>query len=323
MSQKLFFLITAYVICIVSAVSNQNLDVEPLVIGGVEAVPHQYPWLVRLYVIQANGDLRRCMGSLISLDIVLTTASCANTDRERIIIVVAAGDHSISEVDGFEQSLNCQEFVIHENFNKTGNLENDIALVRLPTNLTETRAVRPIFLPLSSYDPIQATWGTVAGWGETEISEGEPITRSDILMKTNVTLIDRQSCRQEFPSLNEQQQFCAEGNGKGAYKEDIGTPLLCNGMTIFCGIFTREVVNPETRKVVGLFLNVVLYLEWIELNVNPQPPTTTTIPTSTTPKSDGSSTSTGTYLFTFVISIPIVTLFSVTFGSAHINLNLR
>ncbi|ODM90648.1 Kallikrein-11 [Orchesella cincta] len=298
MFTKLYFLLA---FCMLSIASGN----ETLVIGGVEAVKHQYPWLVRLYISIASGVTRRCTGSLISLDLVLTSATCVNGTNSQIIVI--AGDHSIFQNDGTEQSLLGQEIITHENFNRGGNLENDIALIRLPSNLTETRAVKPLFLPLNSYNTSQATWGTVAGWGETRFSEGEEGPSSSTLMKANVTLLTEYFCEDAFPTVNEELQFCAEGDGKGAYKGDFGGPLLCNGMTIFCGIFTREIDFPPTTRIVGLFLNVVPYLDWIEEKMNLQPPTSTT-EVSTTPQGGESTTSSGNHHVSSVILIAYLIL---------------
>lgn len=56
----------------------------------------------------------------------------------------------------------------HENFNRTGILENDIALIKLPNSLTFNDYIKPALLPEpnNNYDYrtfISAGWGLIDG----------------------------------------------------------------------------------------------------------------------------------------------------------------
>ncbi|ODM93406.1 Duodenase-1 [Orchesella cincta] len=251
------------IICIASLAVTAKLPVfhsETLVVGGTNATKNEFPFLVRFTVLTASGESRFCSGTLIDLDLVLSSATCAVGNSRPITVV--AGDHLLLEDEGTEQSVASQEVILHEDFNTTGNLENDIALIRLTSKLENTTSVQVINLPPEDLEPKYASHGTVAGWGETKFSEEEG-QMSPILLKTDVIIADRLVCAAIGGTWVPEGQICSVSTG-GGYRGDLGGPLICsNAPDAVCGIISNSNSGALTT-VVGGYVEVSQYLAWID-----------------------------------------------------------
>ena len=96
------------------------------VVGGDEATPHQFPWLVALFVHSNDGDWF-CSSSLISEEWVLTAAHCADSAVSARVII---GAHNVDDPENGAQEIKANEFIVHEQWS-WDNLHNDLALVHL------------------------------------------------------------------------------------------------------------------------------------------------------------------------------------------------
>lgn len=79
---------------------------------------------------------------------------------------VDVGAHSRSAQEIYQKTYNVKEVVVHQNYSPYY-LENDIGIVKLTTDVTESNAVYPICI--TSF-PSSDFWGkdcVVTGWGAT------------------------------------------------------------------------------------------------------------------------------------------------------------
>ena len=60
------------------------------VVGGVNAEPHSWPWIISLRIL--NGTFHNCGGSLIRPNWVLTAAHCVNRDPTPSSYTVVVGE---------------------------------------------------------------------------------------------------------------------------------------------------------------------------------------------------------------------------------------
>ncbi|ODM95886.1 Trypsin-1 [Orchesella cincta] len=215
---------------LISTNNSTSRDLEPFIVGGTIARPNEFPWLVHL---QIDGKYF-CGGSLISLDTVLTAAHCVYESAGSII--VTAGDHDLLVFEGTEQTSSAKDgeemlkIFFLKNF-PSETTANDIALIKLSKNLTNTDAVSPIPLPEISF-VINATGnGTVAGWGAT-YGNPSPVL---CLLKVTVPIVNNTMCRRSYAYLTDS-QFCAGQKGKDSCQGDSGGPFICNGTNAVCGI---------------------------------------------------------------------------------------
>ncbi|ODM93411.1 Trypsin [Orchesella cincta] len=253
------------------------------IIGGEDATKNEFPWLVRFAVGQ-----NFCSGALIDMDLVLTSASCVRYYTESVEVV--AGDHSLLQDDGTEQTLLSHYPIIHEDFNKNGNLENDIALIRLFSAFQQTSNIRTIQLPISNPHQADAGRAVLAGWGETTIAAGDSGKLrffpglSPVLQKTNLGYTNASYCAENFDVTLPASQFCTHGNGGAPM--DKGGPLLCDDQpNQVCGILSNVwLSHSEHDTTVGSYVQVRDYIGWISVNR-----VKTTLPTvaPTTPSAGG------------------------------------
>lgn len=104
---------------------------------------------------------------LISEHHILTAAHCVATYPKGRFIV-RLGDHHTDVVDVSEIDVNIENIYIHEKFNNTNGLVNDVALILLKTQIRFNDYIQPICLPPKGaiYRPNMNC--TISGWGSTQ-----------------------------------------------------------------------------------------------------------------------------------------------------------
>ncbi|NQV06733.1 trypsin-like serine protease [bacterium] len=194
-------------------------EIQPPIVGGVEATPGEFPWMVQLFV----GPYF-CGGSLISSEWVLTAAHCTEgIGVGRMTVVV--GRHDVRGSDGEE--IGVAEKIEHPNYGTPTLDSNDVSLLRLETPATMGS---PIPLATVSDAALFAPGddATVAGWGNTE---DNPTGSSGFegLRKVTVPVISDADCDTAYGSeFDGATMICAglELGGKDSCQGDSGGPLF-------------------------------------------------------------------------------------------------
>ncbi|XP_058826430.1 trypsin-1-like isoform X2 [Topomyia yanbarensis] len=173
-----------------SAVFAATLDgKETRIVGGVNALAGEYPYIVS---IQRSVLLRFnhiCGGSILNTFHVLTAAQCFFSNpnsRYR----VQAGKLYLNSVEITEQTINVQRVTLHPGFNG-GVSPYDIAVVRLASPFGLTSMIQPIVLPV--IDSIPSGVVRIAGWGS--ISMGWLPSMPNHLQQTRVAIFPNLECQ--------------------------------------------------------------------------------------------------------------------------------
>ncbi|KAK6494968.1 chymotrypsin-C-like [Huso huso] len=130
------------------------------VVNGVDAIPHSWPWQVRIQVIM---QLHTCGGSLIATNWVLTAAHCINKD---LTYRVEVGKQNLKEVEAGSKAIAADKLFVHEKWNPIFvAFGNDVALVKLAEHVTLSDSIRLACIPepeaiLPNNQPCYIT-----GWG--------------------------------------------------------------------------------------------------------------------------------------------------------------
>ncbi|XP_055344648.1 serine protease 1-like [Paramacrobiotus metropolitanus] len=212
------------------------------IVGGTPALAHSWPWQIFFNVVGTSF----CGGSLISSNWVLTAAHCCkNKNAASINIYLGAQDISQPEPDRIMRQV--KRLVIHPNYDYDSNA-NDFCLAELVLPVERSAGIIPVCLPSES-DPPVGTKCYVTGWGEmqanrarmqqvptrlgqqddatNEISIRSKRSASNVLMQTDVAIVDQSACNAAYSGGIDSTMICAASPGKDTCQGDSGGPLVC------------------------------------------------------------------------------------------------
>ena len=171
------------------------------IVGGEEAREGAWPWAALLGRPGSTGGMAVvCGGSLLSPNTVLTAAHCFGSGLEPTD--VRTGEHRLGAGLPTRQDRAITRVTKHPGWNPT-TLDNDLAVVRLATNLTLGPAVRPVCLPdqyrgrdletvLAAPEPVVVGWGATHTYGGAE----------DKLRQTTVPVVGRTECKEAYRGIS-------------------------------------------------------------------------------------------------------------------------
>lgn len=241
------------------------------IVGGQEAKPNQFPWLVALF---ANSWF--CSASLLSEEWVLTAAHCVDGASRWEIY---AGTHDLSLNDEPHRVVVATtEHVIHPDWNPN-TLSNDIALIKLPKTIEfSDEFIRPSCLP--SYSDAENNFAgeqvTATGWGKLS---DDSFSKSDRLnFAKNLPVLTNEACDAAYGGgLINNGHICIDSKGgHGVCNGDSGGPLnyeQTTGKYITVGVASFVSSLGCESGVPHGFTRVTEYLDWIEtvtgIQINP------------------------------------------------------
>ncbi|CAF0932487.1 unnamed protein product [Brachionus calyciflorus] len=273
------------------------------IIGGKEAVPYSWPSMALVvfrykfyYTIDnkifQSSKFSICGGTLINHDTVLTAAHCLVSEvnygpvtsqyTQRVVpnkfypsyesmYTVYLGVHDISSILDGKQDLpgfSISSFTQHEDYN---DLVNDIAIIRLQTNVTFNEKIQPACLPESENYPNRSgvpVW--TAGWGKTSL----PGAVSKKLNDVKITLYDPSACSiiTSFKDISDWSKYICAGElngGKDSCQGDSGGPLFIKEIVgnsqkfILIGI-TSFGIGCAEPGLAGVYTKVSSFLPWVK-----------------------------------------------------------
>ncbi|XP_069485573.1 acrosin-like [Ambystoma mexicanum] len=237
------------------------------IVGGVDAQPGAWPWLVSIQMPSKKGHKHSCGGSLLNENWALTAAHCFKSSRKawmkwRIVI----GAYQLSELTSDVQIRTIRSYKQHEQYNPRVEA-NDIAIIEFNEPVVYNDFAQPACLPSPTMVTSKFHPCYISGWGV--MTEGADES-ADILQEAKVNQIDVKKCNGSrwYNGAIKAYNLCAgyEEGGVDSCQGDSGGPLMCYDVTTsrfyVIGVFTWGRGSSQSQNPV-VYTNTQYFLEWI------------------------------------------------------------
>ncbi|XP_037944301.1 brachyurin-like [Teleopsis dalmanni] len=242
--------------------SRNNAEIEERIAGGDLAHENQFPYQAGLSIELQNGFYTWCGGSIIDKNWLLTAAHCV---ENVISITVNLGSTKRLEPK-HHLKLTPAQVILHTNWNNR-TLENDIALLHLPTPLTFNESIFPINLPrlAKTYSTYAHHEGTATGWGKT--NDASP-TISEHLRYVTRFVESNAECQFFYGASVHDSNICIDTTGgQSTCTGDSGGPLVTHDSThglILIGLTSFGKSSGCTKGYPAVFTRITSHLDWIQ-----------------------------------------------------------
>ncbi|XP_055055096.1 chymotrypsin-like elastase family member 2A [Misgurnus anguillicaudatus] len=268
MTRVSMFSIVVASVLISSAFGCGQPPIEPvnyLVVNGVEARPHSWPWQISLQVLENGSLIHYCGGSIIDTNWVMTAAHCISSSLTYRVFV---GKHNQSEDEAGSKAISPEKIIVHEKWDPIMTFEGSGSYrVKLSEPLTLSDSVQLGCIPPAGNVLPNNYTCYVTGWGR--LSTVGPLP--DTLQQALMPIVDHKTCTQPdwWGSFVKKSMVCSGGDGVvAACFGDSGGPLNCknsNGIWEVHGIASFvSGLGCNTLKKPTVFTRVSAFNDWID-----------------------------------------------------------
>uniref|UniRef100_A0A8B9ISY8 Acrosin n=1 Tax=Amazona collaria TaxID=241587 RepID=A0A8B9ISY8_9PSIT len=252
------------------------------IVGGTDAQPGSWPWIVSIQTILQRRMVHICGGSLISPQWVLSAAHCFMEARYIPMWRVVIGATQLSHLGPEVQVRRIKQVIVHEHYTDISE-GNDIALLELDRPVQCSDYIQLACVPDTSLAVSHLTDCYISGWGSMEAGcEFHKSTQTaDILQEAKVQLIDVNTCNSSrwYPGAIFSHNLCAgyrEG-GIDSCQGDSGGPLACkdNNADYYWVVGVTSWGKGCARaQQPGVYTSTRHFYDWILVHMGQHPGTT-------------------------------------------------
>ncbi|XP_071054342.1 trypsin-1-like [Onthophagus taurus] len=225
------------------------------IVNGTNAEIGEFPYIVSL---RSSTNNHNCGASILTKNFVLTAAHCVRGSSPSSLSI----QYGLVEISAdATNSIQVEKVVYHERYTPINGYRNDIAILKLSSDLPLSDTVKPIVLPKFEQNFEGWSSATLVGWGLSHTG-GSTMTH---LQKVNILLYPQEQCKAAHGAkVDDINHVCAgvpEG-GKGQCNGDSGGPLTVDGVQV--GIVSWSVKPCTVAGYPGVFTRVAHHIDWIE-----------------------------------------------------------
>ncbi|XP_021201516.3 brachyurin [Helicoverpa armigera] len=207
------------------------------IVGGAIAPANAHPYFAGLLIsLVGQSGNSVCGSSLLSANRLVTAAHCwtDGVNQAWQFLVILGSNHLYSG----GTRIATTNVIMHPQY-VPSTLNNDIAMILLPTSVWFTSNIQPIGLPSGwdLWDQFVGNWAVAAGFGRTS---DQQVAASQIVSHVSLQVISVFQCQLSFGNVFVQQStICTNGNGGvGVCGGDSGGPLTLyrNGVPTLIGV---------------------------------------------------------------------------------------
>nr|ADM35108.1 serine protease 41 [Mamestra configurata] len=235
------------------------------VVGGSVAPNNAHPYFAGLLIslVGITGGNSVCGASLLSANRLVTAAHCWFDGRNQgWQVVVVLGTNQLFSGG---TRITTTNVVMHPQYN-ANNINNDIAMIRLPSNVGFSNSIRSIALPtgVDLWQTFAGNWAVVAGFGRTSDNQSGA---SSVISHVNVQVVNEIDCQAIYsPQFVTHSTICTSGRGGvGACIGDSGGPLILNrsGTPILIGVVSFVSAAGCQAGLPSAYARVTSFNSWI------------------------------------------------------------
>lgn len=224
------------------------------IVGGEDTTIEENPWQISMIYFGSH----RCGGSVISPNTIVTAAHCIRGTSAQWVDIRAGS--TLVRSGGRVVSVN--RMVEHERYDPW-ELNNDVGLLFLDSNLEFGPTIQPIALPTQGYRVPAGTIVTISGWGA--LRQGGP--SPNVLQVVAAPIVDEALCDRAV-GIVEETMICAgnyEEGGIDSCQGDSGGPLVVDGQLHGIVSWGYGCAQP---KLPGVYARVAAFVDWINARVS-------------------------------------------------------
>jgi secreted trypsin-like serine protease len=200
-----------------------------------EAQDAATPYIVSLVSSGWFGDTHICGGVIIGSKTVLTAAHCVDGSSASSLKVKYGG----TDRTNLKVTIQVTQVTMHPNWN-TNTIDNDYAILRLQTTVTETDG-NPMttYGTLATLRPKTGSEVSISGWG---LTNGSDTQLPEQLQRATLKALEAGACNTKWQDVNRitKNMACAESKSGSFCKSDDGGPVTDTAGSTIYGILSWQ-----------------------------------------------------------------------------------